>query len=329
MRGQGQSIFPQTHNVGPAFHPEIGVVSPDFPIDFTLFASSGSGSAISPYSGWDTALTPLADFSYFFRPGKHYNVSVPTDWGKRGLRILGNGAFLHCVGGYVSIESGSFIPNVHLENLIISGENGTPTVLKLRHAILSSLNNIFVGDATGVAVLLESCVNNNFNNLYPSVNAGYFTVKTGVTGLQTDLGCNANKFNGGEIAGCSGDALIIGGTLNRYAFNAIEGNSGRGIVVPLSVYTRNNRIVDTFMEVNALGDIYETSAMQTYENIRSSGIVKCGDGGNFAQGTRFVGGAYDGPSFTIDGPDNSLENVRIANLVDNGVNTRLLGYVGP
>lgn len=307
-------------------------------IDVAERATSGLGTAASPFAGWDT-ITPVAHGTYVFRPNQYYRCSSVVNWAKTGLTVIGNNARIMCTGsGYFSVEEATgtgIVTDINISGLILHGDGATtPCCLKIAGVTDSYFGNIMIGDCITVGCDLKFVLTTTFFRVRVSINPGYYSVMPTDGFILDQRGsgddCIANKFIMCNPEGVSGKGYsIVKGSTNRFIGGASQAN-GYGFHSVVSTSNRNNTVESVHMEANSIADIYCLSSLTTFKNISSVGVVKIGDGGTLADMCTIQSGRYAG-AVTISGNNNVIHSDVdfTGTLTDNSSTTRYVGDLTP
>lgn len=107
-------------------------------VDVSDFCTSGNGTSLAPYVGWDTAITWQPDVNYNFPPGFYSYATAPSNWDQDHMRLIGTpSTVLRCTGAgpVMKFDGGSsvganFRIDVFAGPFILEG-NGTTTLIGL------------------------------------------------------------------------------------------------------------------------------------------------------------------------------------------------------
>lgn len=240
-------------------------------INVSLAATGGSGTAASPWTGWDTAITWSAETQYDF-PSGVYAYSSSPNFLKTGIALKGEaGAVLKFTGSGNAVvfdNPGGGSPaylnwtqNVRFENFIIQGNANATNGLFLRGVRNGIFSHVSVRDVGNACLWAEALVTNVFQNFrcthhempndafavrpaYGIVLAarGADTTTTsafinpvveGVAtiGIWVKSGSYANRFIGGTSEGNLGKGAQLDGHLNAFDGTDFEANGGTDIEI--------------------------------------------------------------------------------------------------
>lgn len=146
-------------------------------VDVASFATAGTGSQGSPWTGWDTAITWTAFTRYLFRSG-YFAFSTSPNYLQPGIEIIGSpGTYLVHTGtgdAFVmdagSVQGSNWIENVRVENIIVYG---SPTLLT---GTLAISNNATACVGTGTAFTTQVAVGDSITFAYGAGTARSYIV---------------------------------------------------------------------------------------------------------------------------------------------------------
>lgn len=146
-------------------------------IEVSSYATAGSGTALSPWTGWETAIVWSAFTRYRFRSG-HYAYATSPNFLQYGIELIGEpGTYItHTgTGNAFVMDAGStpgslWMQNVRVENLIILG---SPRLLT---GTLSVSINTTAVTGTGTAFLSEVSVDDAITFSYGTSQAKSYIV---------------------------------------------------------------------------------------------------------------------------------------------------------
>ncbi len=148
-------------------------------VDVASFATAGTGSAGSPWTGWDTAITWSARTRYVFRTG-YFAFATSPNYCQEMIELIGDpGAYLiHTGTGNAFVldagaTPGSFwVQTIRVENLHIWG---SPTLLTGSLSVTSGLTAV---TGVGTAFLSQVSVGDAITFNYGQTNARSYIVST-------------------------------------------------------------------------------------------------------------------------------------------------------
>ena len=139
------------------------------PVQVASLATSGNGTAASPWLGWES-LAVVDGVQYIFNNGEWYACAISPNWLKPGVAIIGNGAnFKHIgTGDAFVMDAGAgqfWVNNARVENLHIWGNANTRHGMYLRGVRDALFSQIEIRDVPQAGVWSEACVTNIMQNL--------------------------------------------------------------------------------------------------------------------------------------------------------------------
>lgn len=199
-------------------------------VSVSAFATGGSGTSVSPWTGWDTAITWTAFTSYHFRSG-YYAYATSPNFLKSGIQLIGEaGVYLKHTGtgnAFVMDAGASsvWIQNVRVENITVLGNYasgaGTATATSGSAAIVG------VGTAFTTAFTVGDTI--TFSTGLSTVESHVVTVITDDTHLTVDANWTANKTALGYVIGKTTNGFYLRGVRNgifRHLAAHDVGNAG-------------------------------------------------------------------------------------------------------
>jgi|ERR1041385_2400390 hypothetical protein len=139
-------------------------------VDVSAFATGGSGTSGSPWTGWDTAITWTAFTEYHFRKG-YFAYATSPNFALSGIHLIGEAGtyFVHTGSGDAftmdagAVVGSTWIQNVRVENIILTGHTtsltGTATATA-GAATVTGTGTLFTTElAVGDAISFQSGMN--------------------------------------------------------------------------------------------------------------------------------------------------------------------------
>lgn len=293
-------------------------------------ATSGDGTAASPWSGWE-GLT-IADYTeYHFEKG-WFAYSTSPNWLKVGVSVTGEaGSVLkHTGSGDAFIMDAGAVPGslwLHIgkvENLFIRGNANTRHGMFLRGVRQGAFSNIEIRDIPEAGVWSEACVTNVFTGLTVNhrpasgwtIRPKYGMVTTGrgadwsttwtitnsiLEGIELGLWFKADSYGNTVINGTSegndkGD--LVEGSYNTFINRDNEANWASGI--DWEITGSYNQLQNVFSQT--LIKIHGSHNIVTGGHIQNLTIAPS-DGGaayyNILQGPKVLGAFADTGNHTI------------------------------
>ncbi|HKR62621.1 MAG TPA: hypothetical protein VJZ00_02725 [Thermoanaerobaculia bacterium] len=300
-------------------------------VDVASFATSGSGTEVSPYTGWDTAITWQARTEYHFKTGV-YSYSTCPGWGLAGIRIIGEGSatiLSHTgTGNAVCFDAGSsstWIFGIQAGNFRVRGNANTTNGIFARGIAHSHFNDILVTDTTAAGVRLEACVLNEWDTIRISGNEGLSTRQPVNGWYLTRRGTGAEitttqKITNTAVDQTTGYGIVLDyGSGNVFTGGSSEANGGG---IQIAAPALGNTIMGMDFEANSGADIDVAGSSNVFLNNFLAGPTTSTISGSFNQ---ILGGITDGLSISSGASHNSVMFVRIGQqghgITDNGTST--------
>lgn len=260
-------------------------------INVSSVATAGDGSAVSPWTGWDTAITWVGEQQYNF-PGGVYAFCNSPNFLKTGIALIGeagtvlkhtgsgNAVVFDNPGGQTPIQV-NWTQNVRMENFIIQGNVATTNGLFLRGVRNGYFKHLSVRDVSNAGIWTEACVTNileNFRVTHWEMPNGTFNVvpKYGIvfaargpdttttwtvvnpviegvslTGIWTQAGSYGHTFINGTSEGNLGKGAVIDSILNTFINTDFEANGGTDIEISNAKNTMINVLSARELRINA------------------------------------------------------------------------------
>lgn len=221
------------------------------------YATAGTGSSASPFTGWDSAITWQANTTYVFSGNGTSNPSYYA-WSSSLPNLALNGITIRCdpVGGVVLQWNGTGdallfdgyaaagnsalgVGNITVDGCIINGNSNATNGIHIKDSHRSHFNNVRVLNVSNAGIMVNGGVANTFDNLKVSNQS----LPTGITQSTTPAHCIETTDDG--IATQTTASLI---------YNPIcEGLAGQGI------YFAHNTLSNGTTSMKVIGGTVENN----------------------------------------------------------------------
>ena len=282
-------------------------------VNVSAYATSGSGTTGSPWTGWDTAITWTEGVAYNFPPGVYSYTSAPSGWNQDNMILKGTpDTVLRCTGAgpvmYFDAGTSGTVGKTNLDigPFILEG-NGTTTQkgLWLRSVNRSKFDRIRVRGVTqygihqNFGVLNEfymPVISGNMDSGYymPSVHmsidavqaSGYGDYYSAATNIYSPILEHNSTGIGLQLIHKAVGTQVFGGTSEGMSTGLEIGNDATGDKC------ERNSFFNFDLEANTTYDNYVKAAFNTnyynccfFSNVTNNNYIASG-----ATFTKFIGG---------------------------------------
>ncbi len=222
-------------------------------INVAEFATGGSGTSGSPWTGWDTAITWTAGQTYVFPnvPGTnvgYYSYAASPAWGLAGIRLIGNG-FGELAGGtgrtgtvivntgtgkVADFSSASVITGILVQDITFQGNaSSADHGIYVTNAVGHTFRRVRSNGAATAAMYWANVQGSILDNFVSSSNYAAYpkTPQYGIYLANGAGGSTTNEIINPQIVGTTiaGIFTETGSFCNDFHNGAVQGNTGRGV----------------------------------------------------------------------------------------------------
>lgn len=250
------------------------------------FVTGGSGTAASPWTGWDGAfaanvVSQVCIFTEWVFASGVYSYTTPLVFDSpngteyRGLRLRGQGQVtlqFNGTGVAVTLKAtGTNVQNMGLENLLIKGNPNCTDTLYMDDVEKSVFRNLRLEECTGQALQVDNGILNLYENITVSGNGiGIMTTRP-VNGILFENQTTACTVINPIIEGVTGAGISITGGSSANVFIGGTVESGGALYkgthgVTIVAGCDRNQFHSLFMEGNSTKDVDDAGNATLWEN---------------------------------------------------------------
>jgi hypothetical protein len=276
-------------------------------VDVSSYANAGAGTTLSPWTGWDTAITWAANTTYYFRGGTYAYTSAPN-WGLLlNIRLLGDGSGMTILqyngtGNAVEFNQPTTgnVYNPQMENFLINGNAAAQNGILCRACHWGLFRNIKVRNVAAAGLLFEGSVGMRVDNVSVStleqgvvfttspVNGFVLTYRTAPGDSTTALTCDGCR----AIGVLGSGFLLTEATFCTFNGGASEYNNR---AVEFASASRTNTFSTFDTEVSTTEDWLIKGSNNTLLNVQSTTLTHIA---TTASNNSILGGTFR--NITID-----------------------------